>query len=185
LTFVLLSTFVGLTLLAFALPSYAVGNTAVIIKNVTALPFVTYQNASEGIKIDYPKDWMLIKENGLTLLSPKTNYSDSFREGLMVSWGPVVNESIDIMANRLLKFYNSSLMNFHLIESKGIVFHGNPAHSLLYTFSLPRNGSIKALDFGTIENSRLQVFRYTAQENNFEPYLPIINRTIDSFNSIK
>jgi hypothetical protein len=85
LTFVLLSTFVVLTLLAFALPSYAVGNTAASIKNVTALPFVTYQNASEGIKIDYPKDWMLIKQNGLTLLSPRHDNSDSFREGLMVS----------------------------------------------------------------------------------------------------
>jgi hypothetical protein len=75
-------------------------------------------------------------------------------------------------------------MNFHLIESKRVLFHGNPAHNLVYTFSLPGNGTIKALDFGTIENGRLQVFRYTAQENSFETYIPIINRTIDSFKSL-
>ena len=39
--------------------------------------------------------------------------------------------------------------------------YGNPAQSLIYTFSIPDNGTIKALDLGTTENNRVYVFRYT------------------------
>ena len=52
--------------------------------------------------------------------------------------------------------------------------------SLIYTFSIPGNGTIKAMDFGTTENNRILVFRYIAQESKFDSYLPIIERMIDS-----
>jgi hypothetical protein len=86
-----------------------------------------------------------VKQYGLAFLSPKENDSDIFREGLVVAKGSVVNESIDKLADRVLRFYNSSLIDFQLIESKGITIHGNPAQSLIYTFSIPGNGTVKAL----------------------------------------
>jgi len=61
----------------------------------SANEFVTYENSTEGVKIDYPKGWSVIRQYGLAFLSPKENDSDSFREGLVVARGPVVNESID------------------------------------------------------------------------------------------
>jgi hypothetical protein len=94
-----------------------------------------------------------------------------------------VNESIDKLADRVLRFYNSSLVDFQLIQSKGAKFHGNPALSLIHTFSIPGNGTLKAMDFGTTENNRILVFRYTAQESKFDSYLPTIERMIDSFKS--
>ena len=97
----------------------------------------------------------------------------------------IVNESIDKLADRVLRFYNSSLIDFHLVESKGMTIHGNPAQSLIYTFSIPDNGTIKALDLGTTENNRVHVFRYTAQESKFDSYLPAIERMIDSFKSVE
>jgi hypothetical protein len=71
----------------------------------------------------------------------------------------------------VLRFYNSSLIDFQLIESKGITIHGNPSQSLISTFSIPDNGTIKALDLGTTENNPVHVFRYTAQESKFDFYL--------------
>jgi hypothetical protein len=118
-------------------------------------------------------------------LSPKENDSDTFREGLVVARGSIVNESIDKLADRVLRFYNSSLVDFQLTESKGITIHGNPAQSLIYTFSILGNGTIKALDLGTKENNRVHVFRYTAQESKFDSYLPTIQRMIDSFKSME
>lgn len=133
--------------------------------------------------MEYPKEWAQIRQYGLAFLSPKENDSDTFREGLVVAKGSLANESIDKLADRVLRFYNSSLVDFQLMESKGVKFHGNPAQSLIYTFTIPANGTVKALDFGTIENNRIHVFRYTAQENKFDSYLPTIQRMIDSFKS--
>jgi hypothetical protein len=147
--------------------------------------FINYENSTEGIKIDYPEGWTPIRQYGLAFLSPKENDSDTFREGLVVARGSIVNESIDKLADRVLRFYNSSLVDFQLTESKGITIHGNPAQSLIYTFSIPGNGTIKALDLGTKENNRVHVFRYTAQESKFDSYLPTIQRMIDSFKSME
>ena len=47
--------------------------------------FVTYENSTEGTKIDYPKGWTVIRQYGLAFLSPKENDSDTFREGLVVA----------------------------------------------------------------------------------------------------
>ena len=94
-------------------------------------------------------------------------------KGLVVAIGSVANESIDKLADRVLRFYNSSLIDFQLIDSKGMTIHGNPAQSLIYTFLIPDNGTIKALDLGTKENNRIHVFRYTAQESKFDSYLPL------------
>ena len=149
------------------------------ITNTTS--FTAYENVTEGIKIDYPKDWTLIRQYGLNFLSPKESSADTFREGLIVSKGEIVNEAIAKLADRVIRYYNSSLRDFHLIDSKGIMFHDSPAHSLIYTFSIPNNGTIKTYEFGTTEHNRIHVFRYTAQENKFDSYLPIINRMIDSF----
>jgi eukaryotic-like serine/threonine-protein kinase len=147
--------------------------------------FITYENSTEGIKIDYPEGWTAIRQYGLAFLSPKENDSDTFREGLVVARGSIVNESIDKLADRVLKFYNSSLIDFRLNESKGTTIHGNPARSLIYTFTIPDNGTIKALDLGTRENNRVHVFRYTAQESKFDSYLPTIERMIDSYKGVE
>ena len=63
--------------------------------------FVTYENSTEGTKIDYPKGWTVIRQYGLAFLSPKENDSDTFREGLVVTIGSIVNESIDKLADGL------------------------------------------------------------------------------------
>lgn len=163
----------------FFIPAFAEGNNDTSSQN----EFITYENSTQGIKIDYPKWWTPIIQYGIAFLSPKENDSDTFREGLVVAKNSLVNESIDKLADRVLRFYNLSLVDFQLIQSKVVKFHGNPAQSLIYTFSIPGNGTLKAMDFGTTENNRILVFRYTAQESKFDSYLPTIERMIDSFKS--
>ena len=73
--------------------------------NITSVKneFITYENTTEGIKIDYPKGWTVIKQYGLAFLSPKENDYDTFREGLVVARGAIVNESIDKLADSCTK----------------------------------------------------------------------------------
>ena len=168
----------------FSLSAFGADNVTSNKSQISEDQFVTYNNSTQGIKIDYPKGWTII-EQGLAFLSPKENDSDTFREGLRVTGGSVVNETIDKLADSVSRFYNSTMKDFHLVESKDVIFHGNPAHSLIYTFSVPGNGTLKAMDFGTIERNIIHVFQYIAQENKFDSYLPTIQRMIDSFEAAK
>ena len=168
----------------YSLSAFGADNVTSNKSQITVDQFVTYDNSTQGIKIDYPKGWTVI-EQGLAFLSPKENDSDTFREGLRVTGGSVVNQTIDKLADSVLRFYNSTMKNFHLVESKDVIFHGNPAHALIYTFSIPGNGTLKAMDFGTIESNIIHVFQYLAQENKFDSYLPTIQRMIDSFKATK
>ena len=65
--------------------------------------FVTYENSTEGTKIDYPKGWTVIRQYGLAFLSPKENDSDTFREGSVVARGSIINETLDKLADRVYK----------------------------------------------------------------------------------
>jgi hypothetical protein len=168
----------------FSLSTFAADNVTSDKSHITEDQFVTYENSTQGIKIDYPKGWTII-EQGLAFVSPKENDSDTFREGLRVTGGSMVNETIDKIADSVLLFYNSTMKDFQLVESKGVIFHGNPAHSLIYTFSVPGNGTLKVMDFGTIERNIIHVFQYKAQEDKFDSYLPTIQRMIDSFKAAK
>ncbi|MGA8563270.1 MAG: PsbP-related protein [Nitrososphaeraceae archaeon] len=168
----------------YSLSAFGADNATSNKSQITEDQFVTYDNSTRGIKIDYPKGWTVIDQFGLGFFSPKENDSDTFQEGLLVSKGPHGNQSIDKLAAGVLAIYNSSLPNFKLIESKGLTFHGNPAQNLIYTFN-PGNGTIKVLESGATENNSIYIFQYRAQENKFDSYLPTIQRMIDSFKATK
>jgi hypothetical protein len=168
----------------YSLSAFGADNVTSNKSQITVDQFVTYDNSTRGIEIDYPKDWTVIDQFGLGFFSPKENDSDTFQEGLLVSKGPHGNQSIDKLAAGVLAIYNSSLPNFKLIESKGLTFHGNPAQNLIYTFN-PGNGTIKVLESGATENNSIYIFQYRAQENKFDSYLPTIQRMIDSFKATK
>jgi len=171
---------IAIFLIIFLIPALASGISPSTNKNVT---YLTYENSTTGIRIDYPKDWTPLY--GMAFMSPKENDSDTFREGLVVSRGPHGNESIEKLAADVVKFYNSSLPNFKLLQLKGQSFQGNPAQNITYTFNLPGNGTIKVMEFGSTEGDKIHIFRYAAQESKFNSYLPIISRMMDSFKSIK
>ena len=142
----------------FSLSAFGADNVTSNKSQITLDQFVTYENSTRGIKMEYPKGWSVIDQFGLGFFSPKENDSDTFQEGLLVSKGPHGNQSIDKLAAGVLAIYNSSLPNFKLIESKGLTFHGNPAQNLIYTFN-PGNGTIKVLESGATENNIIYIFR--------------------------
>jgi hypothetical protein len=79
----------------FSLSAFGADNVTSNKSQITVDQFVTYDNSTRGIKIDYPKGWTVIDQFGLGFFSPKENDSDTFREGLLVSKGPHGNQSID------------------------------------------------------------------------------------------
>ena len=91
----------------YSLSAFGADNVTSNKSQITEDQFVTYDNSTQGIKIDYPKGWTVIEQFGLGFFSPQENDSDTFREGLTVPGGPHGNETIDKLAESVLRFYNS------------------------------------------------------------------------------
>ena len=71
----------------YSLSAFGTDNVTSNKSQITEDQFDTYDNATQGIKIDYPKGWTVIDQFGLdklALFSPKENASDKFQEGLIV-----------------------------------------------------------------------------------------------------
>ena len=83
-----------LTLTVLLILSYGFRHLVSAQSTPSAFPFLTYENPSLGIKIEYPKDWTPMDQDGFRFLSPKENDSDTFREYLVVARGQV-NQLID------------------------------------------------------------------------------------------
>jgi serine/threonine-protein kinase len=156
--------------------------------NATSTKFATYENSTQGIKILYPENWEIIKGSGVAFLSPLENNKDTFREGLLVSGSSSPGKTLTELVNGVLKFYNATIPNFHLLESNSSSsLAGNKAHSLVYKFidTMNHNQTMRAMDIGTLKGDNLFVVQYAAQDDKFQSYLPVIRKMINSFEIVK
>ena len=104
----------------YSLSAFGADNVTSNKSQITEDQFVTYDNSTRGIKIDYPKGWTVIDQFGLGFFSPKENDSDTFREGLLVSKGPHGNESIDKLAAGVLASLQFIVTKLQTHRIKGI-----------------------------------------------------------------
>jgi hypothetical protein len=147
--------------------------------------FLTYQNNSTlGIKIQYPSDWKELQADdiGIIFISPPESTIDSFLEKLTLAVFPSnSNASINELANQAINNYREHLINFQLVESKGITFKSNPAYTLVYTYTDQAVKTVIAMDMGLTKNNKVYVLSYSADPTEYSSYMPTILKMINSF----
>ncbi len=75
--------------------------------------------------------------------------------------------------------------DFKLIESKtSIILAGLPAYRIVYT-SVDQNTTTKDMEIGTIKGDKAYILTYEAGPNEYDKYLPIALKMIDSFQITK
>ena len=81
----------------------------------------------------------------------------------------------------------SRLVGYKQFESSPTTIGGNPAHKIVYTISSVKNGveigQVKAMEIVTIHDLVPFFIEYAtlANANDYEKYLPIAQKMIDSF----
>lgn len=160
-------------------------------KITAAAKFLTFENPTSGIKIQYPTDWT--KESagqGVTfVLSNGKNNSDP--QGFLAKFnatgiaGFPPNVPVKAMADGVINGYRHFLSNFQLEAYTNSTAGGNPAIKIVYSFTDSKNGSFKATDIATIKNNRLYVIQYYVQSPKYQSYLPILQKMADSLQITK
>ena len=163
-------------------------------------PLLSYNDPTFKFKISYPSN--LTKYGVLNLNIRKTTNigHESLGElafGLPKSSGTFLTISFGKEpGNFLLKDYVateinllSRYMGFKQVESTPISLGGNPAHRIVYVYSIVKNGAEvnqgKSMEIITINNSWPIFVEYRGSLSDYQKYLPLAQKIIDSFQFTK
>jgi hypothetical protein len=149
--------------------------------------FLTYENPTIGINMEYPPDWIKnVTSQGVTFILPLKNNSSNPEQFLakldafnVPGFPP--NMPLKAMADGVLNGYKRSLPNFQLESYTNTTLGGNPGVKIVYMFTNSKEGNLKATDIATIKNNGLYVIQYYVQSPKYQNYLPILQKIAGSF----
>ena len=165
--------------------------------------FFVYENPLYGIKISYPFGWDRLEfgqnnENGLVVgfvlpregkPSSEINVSDFILENIMlgvksIPFTPSTSFSKDTILNNFVNkqilSYKQGLANFQIIKSNITAIDNNPGYLIQYTDKHGR-ATFDTLQIWTINGNKIYTILFNADPADYQAYLPIIQKMIDSF----
>ena len=133
--------------------------------------FLTYENSTMGIKIQYPSNWTKqTARGGIAFVVLPTGGNNNNPEQFLVKlnvtgiMGFPTNIPLKAMADRVIDGYRHFLRNFQIESYANSTLGGKNAIKIVYRYADPKNNSsFMATDIATIKNDRLFVIQYYAQ----------------------
>jgi hypothetical protein len=161
-------------------------------QTTTTTNFLTYENSTYGIKAQYPSNWVK-QENGtrqdtetdLVTFYPQSTNSNA---SLDISIDDISDEkgtTLAQYASNGITDLNQSLKNFKLDgSSTNSVLAGLPAYNSTYTY-VDGTVVLKDMEIGAIKGTNVYIVTYEAGINEYNKYLPVIQKVIDSLQITK
>jgi eukaryotic-like serine/threonine-protein kinase len=151
-----------------------------------ASSFLTYDNPTHGIKMQYPADWT-VSTNGLQsysdivgFFSPLQNLTDVLPAQVALSvMSYSANVSLDEYTNMTLTEIEQQGLEVN--ESNGFTLAGNPGYRII--FSPPPQTvpvSLSVMQVWTVVNDKVYLLAYTAEGSEFQNNLSLVQQMLDS-----
>jgi eukaryotic-like serine/threonine-protein kinase len=160
--------------------------------------FLTYQNSTYGVKIQYPSSWgvqtgvNVLDENG-NLVQPidiadiappiesDPNAVAYFQIGVEQQLIPADTKNIDLYLRSIINGYRSNSTGFHLTSATThAMLAGRQAYSLVFT-DVYQGFPTKTMIRGTFEGDKNYYLLFTAEAAKFDSFLPAVQKMINSF----
>ena len=163
---------------------------------ITTTNFLTYQNSTYGIKIQYPSDWLYKESNAsnssvqtvVTFVSPNLVTAPTSKSLVALTVAiqsiPFHNLPLNTYTNLNVNTLRQSEPGFQLLMSNDTTLAGgnNPAHKITYTVAT----GLKTMAVYTIKGDKAFILEYiTGSDATYSSYLPIAQKMIDSFQITK
>jgi hypothetical protein len=162
--------------------------------------FLTYENATLGISIQYPSDWTIIEEyHGVSSVRfippPSENDSDTSSAGVNLFIADVPLFPSSSPGGLSLDNYTVSTIHFLTTSNSSIseltptsLRIGNDNHTAYKLVSSSQGGEedqiMQQMQIYTITDSKLYSIDYVAEASKYLVYLPRVERMVDSFTAI-
>jgi eukaryotic-like serine/threonine-protein kinase len=180
--------FVVLTISAITF-EYSPSQHTIIQQEALAQPapsFLTYDNPTHGIKMQYPAEWT-VSTNGLQsysnivgFFSPLQNLTDVLPAQVTLSvTGYSANVSLDEYTNMTLMEIEQQGLEVN--ESNAFTLAGNPGYRIIFTpppQAVPV--SLSVMQVWTVINDKVYLLAYTADSSKFQINLPVVQHMLDS-----
>ena len=151
--------------------------------------FLTYQDNTMGIKIDYPAGWIHELHAGglITFLPSLEGNSNTYPAGLGITVEHL--KSKNMLLSDITKIQIKNLTHNHsdfkLLESTELRLSGNIANKIVFTATDNMNHERKAMQIWTLNENKAYLITYKAEPGQYSKYLPTIQKMVDSFQFIK
>ena len=156
--------------------------------------FVSYQDATLGIKFQYPENWKKIlhysaNNSRIEFISPLQSQFEIFPPSFVVSVSNTTdNLTLDRLSKTVIEKGRQSMMDFNLLQSNITEVGGIPAQKLIYTF-ISSDPSLQlhfqTMDILTIKSNRLYTISYTESRAQYANFLSTIEQIVHSFEIAK
>jgi len=156
--------------------------------------FVSYQDATLGIKFQYPENWKKIlhysaNNSRIEFISPLQSQFEIFPPSFVVSVSNTTdNLTLDRLSKIIIEKGRQSMMDFNLLQSNITEVGGIPAQKLIYTF-ISSDPSLKlhfqTMDILIIKSNRLYTISYTESRAQYANFLSTIDQIVHSFEIAK
>src|SRR6266516_3878700 len=156
--------------------------------------FVSYQDATLGIKFQYPENWKKIlnysaNNSRIEFISPLQSQFEIFPPSFVVSVSNTTdNLTLDRLSKTVIEKGRQSMMDFNLLQSNITEVGGIPAQKLIYTF-ISSDPSLQlhfqTMDILIIKSNRLYTISYTESRAQYANFLSTIEQIVHSFEITK
>ncbi len=151
--------------------------------------YLTYENPTHGIQIQYPSDWERYDgaEQGdiVQFLSPFEDDADNYSENFGIFFDSLPSGmTLEEYASAVIDTYTKVLDSFEPIgKSTSVTLAGHPAFELVFTSKL--EGDLGDSDLQSrhtliIKDGRGYVFYFNSEESRYPLYLPLIDDILAS-----
>jgi eukaryotic-like serine/threonine-protein kinase len=160
--------------------------------------FLTYQNTTYGIKIQYPSIWGVqtgvntLDENG-NLVQPidiadiappiesDPNAVAVFQVGVEQQLTPADTKNIDLCLRSIINGYRSNSTDFSIVSATThATLAGKQAYSLVFTDTY-QGFPTKTMIRGIVNGDKNYYLLFTAEAARFDSFLPAVQKMINSF----
>jgi PsbP-like protein len=160
--------------------------------NATSAIFLTYENSTWGIKIQYPSNWVkqtsgqgvtfVVLPNGTNGNNENNLQQFLAKLNLTSIAGIPTNAPLKALADRIVDSYRHFLHNFQIESYTNTTLAGNNGIKIVYSYTDPKNTNFKATDIAAIKNNRLYVIQYYyAQSSTYQDVLQTLQKMVNSF----
>jgi S1-C subfamily serine protease len=166
----------------------------ITITGTNLMNFLTYENSTYGIRIQYPPDWEVDEtddypDDGVTdivqFLSPLQGRLD-YQESVFVSTEPLPQQDLTLSTyvDQLIDFKNETINGFELIESNTsstLGSNNNTAYNMTYYETGDDGIQYRTVEVGTIIGDEVYYINYFAEVDKYSDYWQVVVKMINSF----
>jgi hypothetical protein len=149
--------------------------------------FLIYRNEILRLKLEYPADWEKQESTSyVRFVSPGQNKDDPFSEVVearvfpmgTVPFLPSGNLSVSDVASGFIRYYNQTLQNFQIIDSKPTLVGNNQAVLLVLKYMDDNTGDTQAMNLFTVNGNDIYAISYYAQPTSYTSYSSIVTKML-------